>query len=198
MIQITTPAADRNLLTPAQLRRAAGVEVNSDALTEMGLRASDAISRTCRVVSDGVNVPTLLSEGVTEVRYLNRSLDVISLARGPVTSIASVTAGGVVLDPSQYMVTGGRLLHRLENDMIVNWSPVKTTIVYTGGHLFVPPDLALAASQYIQFLWFSEGRDPSKKLEWIDGMGKDEWFEGDGAAMAQVEKLIAPYLQYGV
>lgn len=198
MISITTPATDRNLLTAVQLRRAAGVSADSVELTELGLQVSDSISNMCKVVSDGVSVPTLLSETITQT-FRSVCQDELLLSRVPVTSITSVTVDDTVLADTEYEQSAGLLRRLTTTDHQIRWYGRKITVMYVAGHATVPTDLALAASEYVKLLWSAGDRDPTKKAEWIDGMGKDEWFEGgDDMVMTSITNRLAPYMNYGV
>lgn len=198
MISITTPATDRNLLTAAQLRRVAGVSADSVELTELGLQVSDSISNMCKVVSDGVSVPTLRSETITQT-FRSVCQDELLLDRVPVTSITSVTVDDTVLADIEYEQSTGLLRRLNTSDHQTRWYGRKIVVVYVAGYATVPTDLALAASEYVKLLWSAGDRDPTKKAEWIDGMGKDEWFEGgDDMVMESIKSRLAPYMNYGV
>lgn len=198
MISITTPATDRNLLTAVQLRRAAGVSADSVELTELGLRVSDSISNMCKVISDGVSVPTLRSETITQT-FRSVCQDELLLDRVPVTSITSVTVDDTVLADTEYEQSTGLLRRLNTSDHQIRWYGRKIVIVYVAGYATVPTDLALAAAEYVKLLWSAGDRDPTKKAEWIDGMGKDEWFEGgDDMVMESIKGRLAPYMNYGV
>ena len=69
-----------------------------------------------------------------------------------------------------------RGLVRLSADQPTAWINWKIVVTYDAGYATVPDDLALVASQLTQILWHQDGRDPNQKLDYVDGIGRSEWF----------------------
>lgn len=198
MFKVIDPCADRNLLTPAQLRAAAGVATDSTDLTDLGLQISDSIARDCNVRSDGSHVPTLLSEGCRQVFRPGRGTPALILGRSSVTSVTSVKVDGVELDVDtdvEFEACG--LLYLLRSDRRVQWCGSKVEVEFTAGLVAVPSDLVMIASDYVKLQWSSRDRDPLKKVEVVEGMGRDEWFEDSAATVEKLKIRLAPYVQYG-
>lgn len=196
MITIVTPADSRALLTDPQLCLAVGVDAVTPTLTALGLQVSDRITQMCKVASDGVSVPTLMSETITETFRDVCRVNVLPFGRNPVTEIVSVVEDGVTLDPDDQFERDGQMLHRLSDDRRIRWSAKKIVNTYKAGFVTVPEDMVLAASLYVKLLWDGQDRDQTKKSETVEGMGRDEWFEGDTAVMDRVRELIQPFIQY--
>ncbi len=98
MIRVLSATDELSLLTSDEVRHAVGAPAeNSKELLQLGLRASAMITAACGVISDGVNPPTLKLESVAETIRLGQSTVVITLARRPVVSIASLTEAGSLL-----------------------------------------------------------------------------------------------------
>lgn len=210
-ISVSVPAADRSLLTIEELRSAAGVTGSgSDArLIQVGKRAAAAISKACRLITDGVNPPTLLRETIVETFRLDSQLlsgawpyydtartqrvsqNSLILSRFPATSVVSIVADGAVLNGSDYELRAaeGRLV-RLLNDTVTSWFGSKIVVTYVGGYAAVPDDLALAASQFVGILWSEDGRDLNVRSEAVEGIGRTDYFELN----AQRDIVPAPIL----
>ena len=196
---VTTAASNLSLLTVEELRAAAGVsDTGHDmALAELGQQLSTALARRCMIVDDGVHPPTLLSEGCTEVFRWN-GCGPLSMARRPVTEIASVSINGAAIDASGYELANGRNLHRLSGDALVSWPTAKITVVYTAGFLTVPPDLKLAASKLATALYKETARDPNLKREDIPGIREVEYWVApttDPLLSREISDLLAPYVE---
>ncbi|WP_018265547.1 hypothetical protein [Methylosinus sp. LW4] len=192
-ITVQTPAADLNLLTIEQLRAAAGVSDGSKdtALKALGARVSSAITAACRVADDGINPPTLRKETILETfrrpsywakgswPFADSEMQRHSLilARRPAVSVASVIVDGTTLDATQYELhAADGILVRLSGDQPTAWLNWKIIVTYDAGFATVRDDLALVASQLAQILWWQDGRDPNQKVDYVDGVGRSEWF----------------------
>lgn len=110
------------------------------------------------------------------------------LSRTPVSTIASVTVDGVVLDPSLYRLDAGAgLLYRLSCDgRPCAWCFCSSVaIAYTGG--FILPgnegrnlDYAIegAVVALVCDYWAARGRDPTLRAETIPGVIERQWWVG--------------------
>jgi hypothetical protein len=131
LFTVTVPATDPNLLTPAEIRSAVGAATCSDEeLRALNASISAAIARYCRVAVDGVRVPTLRLETVTETLRPCRPREIM-LRRYPVTAVTSIDVDGTALLTSEFEVRGAAgVLARLSGDRYTPWSGTKTIVVY--------------------------------------------------------------------
>ncbi|WP_371346472.1 hypothetical protein [Ancylobacter sp. IITR112] len=205
MFTVTVPAEDRKLLTIEQLREAAGLEagdVSRDgALESLGLAVADRIAQECAVTSDGVHIPTLKRETVSQTFRLSSSVSALILARRFVASVSSLTIDGVAAAASDYeLAAAAGMTRRLYDGRYGLWCPAVVVVSYQAGFSAVPDDLALAAMQAVQEQWSAKNRDPLLKRDKVDGMGEQEfWIGGFGAAGSgsafspAVQAMLDPY-----
>ncbi len=172
MLSVTTAAADRSLLTLAELRAAAGVPDNSrDAeLTTLGARVAAAITGACQVARGGAVPPTLRLETLTETHHNDRHRAEIVLSRRPVVSVTSVAEIDTVLTSADYEIEAGTgLLRRLAAGRPWCWPCRKVVIVYQAGWQTVPDDLKLAAAKFVQAeYWVDPTKDSVIPAEVMD------------------------------
>lgn len=197
MLTVTTPAADYNLLTPAELRQAAGLaadDASQDAtLTPLGLRVSAAIAQFCFVAPAGASPLTLRLETVTET--VNTGLrDGLLLSRRPIVSITSVVEAGTMLDPSEYEVDPTTaILSRIYSGRCAYWSAGRIVIVYQAGWAVVPDELKQAAAMWVQSLYHQAGRDPLLRSEQVPDVYSASYAVGGDAVPAGVPELLAAH-----
>lgn len=200
MLTVTDPASDLTLLTIEEARLAYGVTGSSmDATVQMfEQRVAIVIANACNIASDGIAVPTIKLETLSEVRRLGCSLPVLLLARRFVKAITSVTVDGTVLDPADYEVDRvAGMLYRLENDRRVEWAAGKVTIVYEAGLETIPSDVKLAASKLMASYKSETGRDPNLKREKVEGVSEMEYWVGskdDPAVPSDVMDILSRYM----
>jgi len=169
-LAVTTPATSLALLTPAELREAAGVSDNSqDAkLAALGLRIAAAITAECGVAVGAGAAPTLRRETLTQTMRCVGAKQ-IELARRHEVSITSVVADLETLTTDDYVVDPeSGLLTRLSSDLPINWCANKVTVVYAAGFDEVPPDLKMAAMDFVRLAWAESRRDPALRGEVVD------------------------------
>jgi hypothetical protein len=207
MLTVTTAAADRTLLTLAEIRSATGVSgtTYNDDLTTLNSRVAAALARACRLASGGVSPPTFRAETLTEVFRQESSEEYLILSRRPATSITSVVEDTTTLDTDEYEVDiGTGLLYRLDgDDSRIHWAATKITVVYVAGWATVPDDLKLAAAKFARILWTEEGpdaREPGLKREEIAGATTLEYWvapASDPLMSAEIAELLADYRENG-
>ncbi len=188
MLIVTAPAPDRTLLTIEDLRAAVGVTDGSkDALlTRLGNQVAAGITSACHVARAGAQPPTLRLETLTEtfrVSHHHGGLHghELLLARRPIASVASVTIDRAALDASDYEADAAAgILRRIDGA----WHGRLITVVYDAGYATVPDDLAFAARQYVQLLYWQDGRDPNLSMEMTEGIGRQQWFANPNAGTA--------------
>lgn len=183
ILEITAPNTD-GLLTTAEARSALGIADGSrDAdINRLIGRISASIFRACKVATDGVHFPTLLSEEMTETfRLPCEAKGPLRLSRRRVTAIATVTEGSVELEAEAYEVDAAAgLLHRLSGGEPSCWPSGTIEVAYTAGFTVVPDDLKLAAEMWLRALWGDAYRapgnitDPMLKVEDIPGVRRIE------------------------
>lgn len=164
VLEVTAPNSG-GLLTVAEARAALGITGGArDAdLTRLIARISAAIYRACKVASDGVNPPTLLSESVTETFRLQYPLHAsIQLSRRRVTGTPTVTESDVELAEYDFEVErASGLLSRLGISDVSCWPKGVVVVDYVAGFLSVPDDLKLAAETWLRALWRDAYETPS-------------------------------------
>lgn len=205
MLTVTIAAADRTLLTLAEIRAAVGVTDGSYAteLADLNARVAEAITNECGVEPAGSSLPTLREESLTQTWRAVCSKSCLWLARAPVSSIASVVVDGTTLDAADYEADGWRLI-RLDDDAPVVWSGTKIVVSYTAGWATVPHNLKLAAVKLARTLWSEDGpsaMDPGIKRVRTDGVEEIErWVSPatDALLPQEVRDLLRPYINYGV
>lgn len=195
MFQVIQPADDLNLLTIEELRVAVGLASDDtsqdDKLETLGKRVSAMIASSCMVVKDGVNPPTLLSEGCVDTYRLKCSQQAIYLSRRPVYQVVSVTVAGAVLtqDVDYEVDPASGKLTRLCGDEESWWQTGKTVVEYVAGFETVPEDLKALAAQLAGGYWTDDGVDPMEKSLNIPGVVSIErWV--DANADPQMPKEI--------
>ena len=197
---VTAPAANQDLTTLAIAKDHLGI-TGSDSDVKIArwiVSASDAIARACLRV--------FASETISETLFLDQSLESIVLRRYPVTSIATVTLDGTVLDPAEYIVDPetGILIYLISGEK-AKWVGSKVGITYVAGYnltTLTPPSLSQACLALVAHQNSSEGRDPmAKRVEIPDVMTVDYWVGGSGAAgelPPEVVSLVQPYRKWAV
>jgi hypothetical protein len=162
---VIDPAADLSLLTPEELRAAAGLPAGDtsqdDALAVYGEQVAAEIASDCAITADGINPPTLRSEHVLDVYRLDYSEKGLLLSRKHVSAVVSVTENGIILEPTDWRLNAetGRLV-RLVNDADACWSARKIEIEYTAGFDLIPAELKAEAASRVQVKHSEGSRDP--------------------------------------
>lgn len=172
---VILPAADLSLLTPEELRAAAGLPVGDtsqdDALAAYGEQVAAEIASDCAITSDGVHPPTLRSESVLDVYRLDYPEKGLLLSRKHVSEVTLVTEDGIVLETTDWRLNAetGKLL-RLVNDGDASWSARKIEVEYTAGFDIIPAELKAEASArlYVKYSAGSGTRDPLVRSERIE------------------------------
>lgn len=164
ILEITT-ANSGGLLTTAEAKTALGVTVGSrDAdINRLIARISASIFKACKLATDGVNPPTLLSEEMTETFRLACGTErPICLSRRRVSAIATVTEAGTELAEDAFEVDrASGLLYRLGSNEPACWPKGSVVVEYTAGFTAVPSDLKLVAEEWLRGLWRESYEDPS-------------------------------------
>jgi hypothetical protein len=163
MLTVTEPASDPALLTQEEVLTAIGspAGITSDRLRDLSLRVSELIADTCNVALAGSAVRTLRAETLEETLRVRCPQERLTLARGPILSVTSVTEDGTTLDAADYEVDGFSLV-RLSSGYPSWWSSCgRIVIAYRAGWETVPAGLKEAASKLAARLFFDAGRDTS-------------------------------------
>jgi hypothetical protein len=161
---VVAPAADLTLLTPEELRVAAGLNrtdaSHDEALAEWGLEVAAEIASDCAIASDGINPPTLRSEVVNDVfRYC--SSGVLWLSRKHVSDVSQVMENGIELTPADVLLEAetGKLM-RLVNNAKSCWTGTLVEVSYTAGFDTVPAELKAEAKSRVAVKNSESSRDP--------------------------------------
>lgn len=161
---VVDPAIDLTLLTPEELRLAAGLDRNDashdDALTAMGEEVAAEIASDCAIASDGVHPPTLRSEGVNDVfRYC--SAGALWLSRKHVSEVSEILENNIALTSADWLLEAetGKLM-RLVNNAKYCWSGMIVEVSYTAGFVVVPAELKAEAKGRVAVKNSESSRDP--------------------------------------
>jgi len=165
MLIVTEPADDLQLLTPEELRVAAGLDptdVSQDAtLATQGLRAAAALAGACGVAKAGYDVPlplrgeaprTLKAETLVETLRVRPGYQytTLVLARWPVLEIISVITDTTALTTSDwYLDIPMGTLDRISGNETLFWPCGWVTVEYVAGYDTIPEDLKGYASQLV-------------------------------------------------
>ena len=188
MLTIVTPAPDRNLLTAAEMRSAAGLE-STDTSQDTELAAlngyiSAVIARECNVsVEDlGDTPPTLRSETVTETFRSGTYQNVLALTRFPVTALSTVVENdGTLTSATPDYILDGQLLYRVTGGARGWWPNGTASVTYIAGWATVPDDLKWAAIKFakgelaVASTAVLTGGDSTLKRLKIEGVSEREW-----------------------
>jgi uncharacterized phiE125 gp8 family phage protein len=197
---VTGQAANQDLASLAIAKDYLGITGSgSDVkIARWIVSASDAIARACLRV--------FASETISETLFLDQSLESIVLRRYPVSSIATVTLDGIVLNLAEYIVDPetGILLYLISGEK-AKWVGSKVEITYVAGYNLTtstPPSLSQACLALVAHQNSSEARDPmAKRVEIPDVMTIDYWVGGSGVAgelPPEVVSLIQPYRNWTI
>ncbi len=159
-------------------------------------QASAAISSWCG--------RAFAQETVREVWRPDRCVESLSLARFPVTNIASVVEDGTTLASSDYEVDpDSGLLYRLISDERTAWRARKITVQYTGGYILpeqanrtLPHDVQRACILMVSAAYLAKGRDPMLRSESAQDVGQVSYLDprtGMEAMPPQAAALLQPY-----
>lgn len=204
ILTVTTPAADRSLLTIEELRAACGVrDASKDvALAVIGARVSTIIAAWCGVVGAFPEQPTLRAEIVTEVFRNAAGAPSLILGRRFVSSITSVVEDGATLAATGYeLFKSTGLLKRLSSDAPSEWTAAKITVVYTAGFATVPDNLKAAAAKLALDFYAANTRDPNLRSAEVEGAGTLTYWvppASDPLMSAEIRQLLDPYMDWTI
>jgi hypothetical protein len=206
VLTVTTAAADRTLLTLAELCVLLDIEEQAQdaALTSLNRAVAAAITKECKVYAAGASPPTLRSENLREEfrptlerAHRHHRTTSLLLARRPVTAISLIVEAGVTLETTDYRLDAstGELV-RLLGDRDGCWAHDTIVVAYTAGWEMVPDGLKGAAERLARLLWSERGRDPLVRSEDITGVGSTSYWIGsvsDPAVPQDVADELAEY-----
>lgn len=171
---VLEPASNLSLLSAEERRTAVGLAANDasqDTILEaIELRVVAAIAAECNVAEadagSGVE-PTLKRERIEQTVDLYEAANFIPLARRHKIQINSITAGGEVVDESEFRVkSAAGLLYRVGVRPFHVWTAPATIVIdYWAGFDTIPADLKMAAMDFMRVVWLERDRDPALKSE---------------------------------
>jgi hypothetical protein len=176
---VSVPAADRGLLTLAEIKTALGItDTSQDAtLTALGLQVSAIVTSYCRVPSDGISPPTLRRETVVQTTRIHEKIAEFMLSRRFVASGEAISVDGEALAVDNYEVDrSAGLVRRLISGRVVYWSCGTVVVTYQAGLEPVPDLIKRAATNAIREQWSELQRDPliKREREKLDGVSEME------------------------
>jgi hypothetical protein len=162
---VVNPAVDLTLLTPEELRAAAGLDSadtsHDAALADMGLEVAAEIASDCAIASDGINPPTLRSEDCHDIFRLTCPAEILLLSRHHVSAITTILENGTALTSPDWLLdaeTGN--LARLANNAKTLWGGTIVEVTYTAGFDIVPAELKAEAKARVAVKYSAGSRDP--------------------------------------
>lgn len=175
-----TAANSGVLLTTAEARTALGITGGArDAdIDRLVARVSASIFKACKLATDGIHAPTLLSEEMTETfRLTCNTQSPLRLSRRRVSEVSTVTEAGTELDEDGVEIDrASGLLYKLSSGEPTCWSSGTIVVEYVAGFTSVPNDLKLIAEEWVRNVWrdsyqdASNITDPLLKVEDIPGV----------------------------
>lgn len=205
---VSVAAADRKLVTSAQVIEALGLAATTDRIDALCEEISDAICRYCRVPEDGVKAPTLLVETIVETFRRSTKLEVgafpypasqpdfkgLPLSRFPIQSITSIVEDGVTLSASTYEIDkAAGYVKRLLNGGEVYWTANKIVVTYIAGRDMTQElGLRSAAINAVREQYFADNRDPALRGVNVEGIGRRDYQIG-GASGVSALAAVQPF-----
>lgn len=203
ILTIVTPATVTALTDVQSVQAELGLSGTAEAgyLRGQIAQASAAIGSWCGRV--------FAQEAVREVWRPEVALASLSLARFPVTNIASVVEDGTTLASADYELDAeSGLLWRLSSDERSAWRARKITVQYTGGYLLpdqqnrtLPHDVQRACILMVTAGYLARGRDPMLRSESAQDVGQVSYLDpraGMEAMPPQAAALLQPYRVFTV
>jgi hypothetical protein len=194
---ITTPAAERNLVTLGdlreQLRVRAGDTANDAWLTKVITRTSRAAERYCNRI--------FVEQGYADTFRLGASGQAgepLILSQAPVDQATlAVTSDGVLMDGAGYALSP-LVGHLWRMGDATAWSNTSGLVVaYTAGFAEIPPDVQQAVLDLCTMENAGRGRDPMLRATEAPGLGRQEFWVGGmpgGSLIPQdIASLLNPY-----
>jgi len=197
MLIVTESAEDLQLLTPEELRVAAGLEPDDtsqdEALATQGLRAAAALAGACGVAVAGYDASlaplrgaaprTLKAETLVETLRVRPGYQYMTLvlARWPILEIISVTTDTTALTTADwYLDIPMGTLDRISGNETLFWPCGWVTVEYIAGYDEIPEDLKGYAGQLLSIFHqtTTSAVDPSTKHIEIPGViTLDRWVD---------------------
>jgi hypothetical protein len=194
-LTVTQAATDLQLLSPSELRAAAGLpagDASQDArLATLGLQASAAIAGACGIAKAGYDASLMPLRGEAPLTFkaetLSQSFRIwpgnqvykLMLARWPLLAINSVTTDMTALTVDQWDIDipQAALLH-ISNNSPIQWPCSRVIVQYDAGYDVIPEDLKGYASRLVGLYYTSEGDDPFEKRVEVPGVITiDRWVD---------------------
>lgn len=176
LLAILTPASDLALLSPEELRIAAGLaddDTSQDTkLSALGLEAAEWVAGDiCGIRPAGVNPPTVLAEELHETFSPAWHGCELILARRFVSDV-TVTENGIALtEGTDFLVLDDRgVLQRISGGYLTPWLIGPIVVDYTAGFSngspsTLPPAIKAVATDYVRLRLSGSDRDPMVRSE---------------------------------
>jgi hypothetical protein len=209
-LTVTEPAADLQLLTPEELRAAAGLpagDTTHDAeLATWGLQAASALAGACGIAKAGYDVSLAPLRGEAPVTFKAETLvqtfrirssdqiDKLRLARWPVLSIVSVIVDATELTADDYEISiPSASITRVSGNGTLCWPSGRVIVEYEAGYDDpVPQDLKGYAARLTGLYYAGQGADPLERRVEIPGvMTVERWVDTTATDMLVPEDILA-------
>lgn len=173
-VVVTTPAADQNLVTLANLQADLEITGEDTYLNRQIAAVSNEIATYCG--------RTFKAETITETIHYDWSFDGLSLSRFPVQSITSISLDGTTVSSSLYTAqsTSGVIYALDSSSDNVTWAAGRYVVVYVAGYSTIPSDLEQACISLVNARRSARGRDPSLRSEKIPDVWEASYWVAGG------------------
>lgn len=198
LLTVTVPATTTALTDLASVQAELGLSGGGDDayLQAQIAAASAAIVSWCGRV--------FARESVQEVWREYSPMACLSLARQPVTALASVVEDGITLAAADYELDASAgMLWRLSDEDRVCWRGRKVTVAYTAGYALpgepsrtLPHDVQRACTLMVAAQYNARGRDPMIRSQSAQDVGQVSYLDpraGMEAMPPQAAALLHPY-----
>ena len=159
-IEILTPATDLALLSPAELRVAAGLaedDASQDtSLAMLGLEAAEWIAEICGIRTAGARSPTVIAEELRETFPALWLGPELVLARRFVADVTVTENGAALAEGTDFVVLDDRgVIQRMASGYGLAWQAAPIVVEYTAGFSNgspsnVPAAIKGVARDYVQ------------------------------------------------
>jgi len=204
ILTVTAAATETRLTTLDRVKM--DLDITTGANDEKLTSQIDEASAAVRTYLGWNPASETLSETVRREFTDSGPIDYLLLSRAPVSSVASVTEDDILLDSDEYEVDAATgLLYRLtDTGHPRGWTFCKSVVVaYTAGYTLpgtngytLLKDIEAGTIALIRGFWHQSGRDPTIRMETVEGVGSFQYWiaqGGDDAFPPDAARLLAPH-----
>ncbi len=213
-IEVLTPATDLALLSPEELRAAAGLAEDDTAqdttLALLGLEAAEWIADICGIRTAGANPPTVLAEELRETFPAMWSGPELVLARRFVSDVTVTENGAAIAEGTDFVVVDDRgVLQRLSSGYGLPWQVAPIVVEYIAGFSNgspsqVPAAIKAVARDYVRMRYGVNALAPdelrirSETTNDLDSVSYFDTANSQSAFEEQARERLSRYLCWQV